>query len=60
MLKLRMMGSMSDFEWFQKLMMNLLQIRVLEISDLYAYKGTDKNYRCYMEIIMKNTRKTTE
>ena len=57
MLKIRMMGTKSDIEWFQKLMKNHLQIRVLEISDLYANKGTDKNYRCYMEI---NTRKTTE
>lgn len=45
MLKIRMMGTKSDIEWFQKLMKNHLQIRVLEISDLYANKGTDKNYR---------------
>ena len=60
MLKIRLMGTKGDIEWFQKLMKNHLQIRVLEISDLYANKGTDKNYRCYMEIIKKNTRKTTE
>lgn len=36
MLKIRMMGTKSDIEWFQKLMKNHLQIRVLEISDLYA------------------------
>ena len=60
MLKIRMMGTKSDIEWFQKLMKNHLQIRVLEISDLYANTATDKNYRCYMEIIKKNTRKTTE
>ena len=57
MLKIRMMGTKSDIEWFQKLMKNHLQIRVLEISDLYANKGTDKNYRCYMEIIKKNLMK---
>ena len=57
MLKIRLMGTKSDIAWFQRLMKNHLQIRVLEISDLYANKGTDKNYRCYMEIIKKNTRK---
>ena len=57
MLKIRLMGTKSDIAWFQRLMKNHLQIRVLEISDLYANKGTTRYYRCYMEI---NTRKTTE
>ena len=60
MLKIRLMGPKGDIEWFQKLMKNHLQVKVLETSDLYANKGTTRYYRCYMEIIKKNTRKTTE
>jgi hypothetical protein len=51
------MGTKGDIEWFQKLMKNHLQVKVLETSDLYTNKGTTRYYRCYMEI---NTRKTTE
>ena len=58
MLKIRLMGTKSDIAWFQRLMKNHLQIRVLEISDLYANKGTDKNYRClYGNHKEKNTKK---
>lgn len=57
MLKIRLMGTKGDIEWFQKLMKNHLQVKVLETSDLYPNKGTTRYYRCYMEI---NTRKTTE
>jgi hypothetical protein len=53
------MGTKGDIEWFQKLMKNHLQVKVLETSDLYTNKGTTRYYRCYMEI-KKNTRKTTE
>ncbi len=60
MLKIRLMGTKGDIEWFQKLMKNHLQVKVLETSDLYTNKGTTRYYRCYMEIINKNTRKTTE
>lgn len=57
MLKIRLMGTKGNIEWFQKLMKNHLQVKVLETSDLYNNKGTTRYYRCYMEI---NTRKTTE
>ena len=57
MLKIRLMGTKGDIEWFQKLMKNHLQVKVLETADLYTNKGTTRYYRCYMEI---NTRKTTE
>lgn len=59
MLKIRLMGTKGNIEWFQKLMKNHLQVKVLETSDLYTNKGTTRYYRCYMEI-KKNTRKTTE
>lgn len=56
MLKIRLMGTKTDIEWFQRLMQNHLQIRVLEISDMYTNKETIRYYRCYMEIRKKNTR----
>ena len=55
------MGTKGDIEWFQKLIKNHFQVKVLETSDLYTNKGTTRYYRSYMEVIRKkNTRKTTE
>ena len=47
MLKIRLMGTKSDIAWFQRLMKNHLQVKVLETSDLYTNKGTTRYYRCY-------------
>ena len=57
MLKIRLMGTKGDIEWFQKLMKNQLQVKVIETSHLYTKKGTTTKNRSKMEI---NTRKTTE
>ena len=43
MLKIRLMGTKGDIEWFQKLMKNHLQVKVLETSDLYTNKGIWKS-----------------
>lgn len=42
MLKIRLMGTKGDIEWFQKLMKNHLQVKVLETSDLYTNNGHNK------------------
>lgn len=39
MLKIRLMGTKGDIEWFQKLMKNHLQVKVLETSDLYTNRA---------------------
>ena len=49
MLKVRLMGTKNDIAWFKKIMQRHPKIEVLEMSDLYPNKGTDKYYQdCYL------------
>lgn len=50
MLKIRLMGTVKDIDWFRKLMENHEKIRVMEVSRPYANKGTDRYYRVYCEV----------
>ena len=54
MLKVRLMGTKNDITWFKKIMQRHLKIEVLELSDLYPNKGTDKYYRSYAEVKKRN------
>ena len=56
MLKIRLMGTKNDITWFKKIMQRHPKIEVLEMSDLYSNKGTDKYYRAYVEV-QKNSAK---
>ena len=47
MLKVRLMGTKNDIVWFQKILQRHPKIEVLEISELYSNKGTNKYYRAY-------------
>ena len=49
MLKIRLMGTKNDITWFKKIMQRHPKVEVLEMSDLYPNKGTDKYYRSYVE-----------
>lgn len=44
MLKIRLMGTKNDITWFKKIMQRHPKVEVLEMSDLYPNKGTDKYY----------------
>jgi len=44
------MGTKSDIVWFQKIMQRHPRVEVLELSESYSNKGTDKYYRSYAEI----------
>ena len=48
MLKIRLMGTKNDITWFKKIMQRHPKVEVLEMSDLYPNKGTDKYYRSYV------------
>ena len=48
MLKVRLMGTKNDITWFKKIMQRHPKIEVLELSDLYPNKGTDKYYSCLL------------
>ena len=50
MLKIRLMGTKNDIKWFEKILCQHPKFDVLEISDLYLNKGTDRFYRVYVEI----------
>lgn len=50
MLKIRVQGTVQDIQWFQRLMEQHKEIRVLGISKQFANKGTNKYFRVYAEI----------
>ena len=50
MLKIRLMGTKSDIRWFQNFLQIDSDVEVLELSDIYPNKGTDRFYRSYAEV----------
>ena len=50
MLKVRLMGTKNDIVWFQKILQRHPKVEVLEISELYSNKRTNKYYRAYAEV----------
>ena len=56
MLKVRLMGTKNDIAWFQKILQRHPKIEVLEISELYSNKGTNKYSRAYAEVQKSNVK----
>ena len=50
MLKIRLMGTKSDIRWFQNFLQIDSDIEVLELSDIYPNKGTDRYYLSLIHI----------
>ena len=50
MLKIRLQGTTNDIKSFKKILERDNRIKVLDISDSYANKGTKKYFRVYAEI----------
>ena len=50
MVKLRLMGTEDDLNWFAKILFNLKAIKVMQMSEKYLNKGTNRFYRQYFEI----------
>ena len=50
MLKVRLMGTKNDIKWFEKILRRHPKIKVLEFSDFYTNKGTNRFYRVYVEV----------
>ncbi len=50
MLKIRLMGTKQDIKWFLKMIQDNRQMKVLEISELYSIKGSNRYYRVYVEV----------
>ncbi len=56
MLKIRLMGTKNDITWFRKILHRYSKIEVLNESELYPSKGTNKYYRFYAEIKKSNVK----
>lgn len=54
MLKIRLMGTKNDIKWFQKILQRNSKVEVMEFSELYTNKGTNKFYRAYVEVQKSN------
>lgn len=50
MLKIRMQGTRGDLEWFKKLLERHEKIKVMQVSEAFANKGTKKFFRMYVEV----------
>lgn len=50
MLKIRLQGTTRDIKWFRKILERDKRIKVLEISEPFANKGTNKYFRVYAEV----------
>lgn len=50
MLKIRLQGTAKDIRWFRKFLQRQSGIRVLEVSDMFTNKGTNRYYRSYAEV----------
>lgn len=50
MLKVRLQGTKKDIHWFKRLMEQDKGIRVLQVSEIFSNKGTNKYFRAYAEV----------
>ena len=50
MLKIRLQGTTRDIKWFCKILERDKRIKVSEISEPFANKGTNKYVRVYAEV----------
>jgi hypothetical protein len=50
MLKIRLMGTREDIAFFQRLVQNMPELREMSVSDVYSNSGTDRFFRCYIDI----------
>ena len=50
MLKIRTQGTIRDITWFMRLLEQHEEIKVLQVSEPFANKGTNKYVRVYSEV----------
>ncbi|MCI8593604.1 MAG: hypothetical protein HFI88_15035 [Lachnospiraceae bacterium] len=50
MLKVRVQGTRKDIHWFLQLLERNKDIRMLQASDIYGNKGTNKYFRAYADV----------
>ena len=50
MLKIRLQGTVRDIRWFKRLLEKHQEIRVIQVSEIFSNKGTNRYFRFYAEI----------
>lgn len=51
MVKVRLQGTKQDIKWFvERVLKNNKEVKVLEVSETFANKGTNKYVRLYSEV----------
>ena len=50
MLKIRLQGTVRDIRWFKRFLEIHPEIRVLQMSEIFSNKGTNRYFRSYAEI----------
>ena len=50
MLKIRLQGTVRDISWFKRLLEKHPEIRVIQVSEIFSNKGTNRYFRFYAEI----------
>ena len=50
MLKIRLQGTVRDIRWFKRLLEKHPEIRVIQVSEIFSNKGTNRYFRFYAEI----------
>lgn len=50
MLKIRLMGTPEDIAFFQRLVQKMPKFSVMSVSDVYSNSGTNRFFRCYMDV----------
>ncbi len=60
MLKIRLMGTKNDINWFKKILKRQSKVTVTEFSELYQNKGTNRYYRAYVEVQKANIKEKSD
>lgn len=50
MLKIRLQGTVRDIRWFKRFLEKHPEIRVIQVSEIFSNKGTNRYFRFYAEI----------
>ena len=50
MLKIRLQGTVRDIRGFKRLLEKHPEIRVIQVSEIFSNKGTNRYFRFYAEI----------
>lgn len=56
MLKIRVMGTKNDITWFKKILIRNHKVEVLDMSDCFEIKGTNRYQRAYIEVKKSNVK----